>query len=40
MFQPIWPSSGVKIYLLGKLMIFAVTAVTYAGPSEDSIQEA
>jgi hypothetical protein len=29
MFRPICPSSGVKIYLLGKLLLFVVAAVTY-----------
>jgi hypothetical protein len=28
MFRPIWTSSGVKTYLLGKLMLFVVAAVT------------
>jgi hypothetical protein len=32
MFQPIWPSSGVTIYLVGKTVAFVVAAITCVGP--------
>jgi hypothetical protein len=34
MFRQIWPSSGVRIYLMGKLLLSVVAAVTCVGPSD------
>jgi hypothetical protein len=28
MFRPMWPLSGVKIYLMGKLLLSVVAAIT------------
>jgi hypothetical protein len=32
MFRPIWPPSGVRIYLMWKLLLSVVAAVTCIGP--------
>jgi hypothetical protein len=34
MFRPIWPSSGVRIYLMGKLLLSVIGAVTCVRPSD------
>jgi hypothetical protein len=36
MFRPIWPSSGVRIYeyIMGKLLLSVVAAITCVGPSD------
>jgi hypothetical protein len=36
MFRPIWPSSGIRICQMGKLLLSVVTAITYVGPSDVS----
>jgi hypothetical protein len=32
MFRPIWPPPGVRIYLMGKLLLSVVAAITCVGP--------
>jgi hypothetical protein len=34
MFRPIWPSSGVKIYLMRKPLLFVVAVIACVGPSD------
>jgi hypothetical protein len=34
MFRPIWPTSGVKIYLMRKPLLYVVAAIAYVGPSD------